>query len=227
MHYSTLTRSWVVKPVLILASRQVGKSKTVAGLSLLEALLNPGSLTLILSPSLRQSGELFRNKVVNLYEGLGRPLATIRESQLELTLSNDSRIVSLPAKEGTIRGYSGVALLVIDEAAWVPDDLYHAVRPMLAVSHGKIVCLSSAYAMQGFFYEAWTKGSDSWDRVKIKASECKRITKEFLAEELESKGQKLFDREYECEFSSADDAVFDPAAIERACVATGSEPPLF
>ena len=40
------------------------------------------------------------------------------------------------ATEGTIRGYSGVSLLIIDEAAWVPDDHYASVRPMLAVSGG-------------------------------------------------------------------------------------------
>ena len=65
-------------------------------------------------------------------------LATWRQ---ELELENGSCIVSLPGKEGTIRGFSGVKLLAIDEAAWVPDDLYLAVRPMLAVSQGRLVAL--------------------------------------------------------------------------------------
>src|SRR5438132_39090 len=45
---------------LMLASRQSGKSLTAAALGLREALLRPGSLVLLLSPSQRQSGELFR-----------------------------------------------------------------------------------------------------------------------------------------------------------------------
>src|SRR5579884_3681465 len=109
--------------LLLLCSRQAGKSQTAAALALRQALLVPGSLVLLLSPTLRQSGELFRDKVLRLFTGLGRPVATTQESALQMTLVNGSRIVSLPGEEQTIRGYSGVALLVIDEAARVPDDL--------------------------------------------------------------------------------------------------------
>jgi hypothetical protein len=82
--------------VLLLASRQVGKSRTAGALALKQALLKPGSLTLLLSPSQRQSGELFRSHVLPLYSALGRPLPATQESALQLTLANGSRIVSLP-----------------------------------------------------------------------------------------------------------------------------------
>jgi hypothetical protein len=213
--------------VLILASRQVGKSQTAAGLALKEALLRPGSLTLLLSPTLRQSGELFRSKILPLYSALGRPVPAVQESALTMTLANGSRIVSLPGEEGNIRGYSNVALLVIDEAARVPDQLYQATRPMLAVSGGKLVCLSSAYAKQGFFYEAWTDGGQEWKRVKVTAAECRRIDPAFLEEERAVLGHRIYTREYECLFSSSDDSVFDPDAIDRALTALPSGPPLF
>src|SRR5262249_60678864 len=58
--------------MLLNCSRQAGKSLTAAGLALRQALLAPGSLVLLLSPTLRQSGELFRDKVKRLYTGLGR-----------------------------------------------------------------------------------------------------------------------------------------------------------
>ena len=66
-------------------------------------------------------------------------IAATSESTSGLGLGNGSRIVSLPGKEATIRGYSDVALLVIDEAARVDEDLYVAVRPMLAVSGGRLL----------------------------------------------------------------------------------------
>jgi hypothetical protein len=213
--------------VLILASRQVGKSLTAGALALREALLCPGSLTLLLSPTLRRSGELFRDKVLRLYNGLGRPVATTQESALTMTLTNGSRVVSLPGEEGTTRGYSSVALLVIDEAARVPDPLYQAVRPMPAASGGTLVRLSSAYAKVGFFYEAWTDGGPGWARVKVTASECPHIDSASLDEERAVLGQRVYAREYGCEFSAADDAVFDPDAIERALKALPSAPPLF
>lgn len=51
-------------------------------------------------------------------------MPTQTESALRLELQNGSRIISLPGKEQTVRGFSGVRLLAIDEAARVPDELY-------------------------------------------------------------------------------------------------------
>jgi hypothetical protein len=130
--------------VLLLASRQAGKSTVVAGAALHEALTVPGSLILLLSASGRQSGELFV-KVKDLWSALGRPVAarTPRDNALRLELANGSRVISLPGEESTIRGYSGVALLVIDEAARVDDGLYYSVRPMLAASRGRLIALTT------------------------------------------------------------------------------------
>src|SRR5262249_2479443 len=116
---------------LLLCSRQVGKSQTAAALALLTVLREPGALVLLLSPTLRQSLELFR-KVAELWRALGRPVpAKRRENATRLELANGSRIESLPGTEATVRSFSAVRLLVIDEAARVADDLYRAVRPML------------------------------------------------------------------------------------------------
>jgi hypothetical protein len=64
-----------------------------------------------------------------------------------MTLANGSRIISLPGDEETIRGYSGVRRLIVDEASRVLDPLYFAIRPMRApmraVSQGRMICLST------------------------------------------------------------------------------------
>ena len=166
---------------LLLASRQVGKSQVAAALALRVALLEPRSPILLWSPTIRQSGELFR-KVLDLYAAVGRPVPLVAASALRLELANGSRIVSLPGTEGTVRGYSGVALLVIDEAARVADALYCAVRPMLAVSRGRLVALSTPFGKRGWFHDAW-HSDEPWERVRITAPECSRITPEFLTEE--------------------------------------------
>lgn len=121
--------------VLLNCSRQSGKSTTTGVLAMHTAVYAPGSLVLLIAPSIRQSSELFR-KALDVYHGLGHPIPTTAESALRLELMNGSRIVALPGKEGTIRGYSGTRLLLIDEAARVPDELYYSVLPMLAVSGG-------------------------------------------------------------------------------------------
>ncbi len=48
------------KQMLLLAARQAGKSTVTAAMAMHEALFNPPALVLLLSPSLRQSGELLR-----------------------------------------------------------------------------------------------------------------------------------------------------------------------
>jgi hypothetical protein len=202
--------------MLMLASRQTGKSTTSAALALKAALLNDGATVLLLSPSQRQSAELFL-KTLGMYRALDRPVPSLRprDNVLRLDLVNGSRIISLPGSEATIRGYSSVRLLVVDEAARVPDDLYFAVRPMLAVSGGTLVAVSSAYAKLGWFYSSWS-GSERWERACVKATECPRIDPKFLEEERRALGDRWFSMEYECVFGDAVDSVFRLEDIEAA-----------
>jgi hypothetical protein len=204
---------------LLLCSRQAGKSQVAAGLALKTALLSAGSLVLLLSPTLRQSGELFRDKVLRLFNRLGRPVPTVQQSALTMELANGSRVISLPGEEGGIRGYSSVALLVIDEAARVNDALYHSVRPMLAISGGRLIAMSTPFGRRGWFHEEWT-GPEPWRRTKVTANQCPRISPEFLAEERRSIGDRWFDQEYFCEFLSAIGAVFSGRDIDAAFVPT-------
>lgn len=209
--------------LLMLCSRQAGKSQTAAALALREALFTSRSLVLLLSPTLRQSGELFRDKVKRLYNDLGRPVATVQESALTMELANGSRIISLPGDEETIRGYSGVRLLVVDEASRVPDELYRAVRPMLAVSRGRLVCLSTPFGKRGFFFEEW-HGSNRWERIKITADQCPRIAPEFLDEERQALGERWFLQEFFCEFMDMAGAVFSGADIDAALAGADVQP---
>jgi hypothetical protein len=201
--------------VMMLCSRQSGKSQVAAALALQAALLEPPATVLLLSPTLRQSGELFRDKLKRLYAALGRPVAAVQESQLSLELVNGSRVISLPGEEGTIRGYSGVRMLIIDEAALVGDELYRAVRPMLAVSKGRLVCLSTPHGKRGWFYESWT-GREAWERVCIRASQCPRIDRAFLDEELHAIGERWYRQEYECSFEDVVGCLFRQEDIEAA-----------
>src|ERR687896_2089859 len=143
--------------MLLNCCRQSGKSTMTGLIALHRALYHPGSLILCLAPALRQSQELF-GKVLGFYRDLGRHIPAQAERKLSLELENDSRIVTLPGTEKTIRGFSGAALLIVDEAARVDDELYFAVRPMLAVSGGALLMLTTPYGKRGAFFEEWTSG---------------------------------------------------------------------
>jgi len=201
------------KRLLLNCSRQSGKSTTTALLALHQALYTPSSLILLLSPSLRQSAELFRT-LARLYSATGATIPSTAESKLRLELENGSRVISLPASEATVRGYAGVALLVIYEAARVDDALYSSVRPMLATSNGRLVALSTPYGRRGWWSDAWHSSHD-WKRVHITAEQCPRITPAFLVEEREQLGDWWFKQEYYGEFLDAETSVFSSEDIGR------------
>src|ERR687897_1627303 len=209
--------------VLLNCCRQSGKSTMTAIVALHRALYYPGSLILCLAPALRQSQELF-GKVLGFYRDLDRPILAQAERKLSLELKNESRIVTLPGTEKTIRGFSGAALLIVDEASRVADELYFAVRPMLAVSGGALLMLSTPAGRRGVFYEEWS-GGHGWERYEGPASQCPRISGEFLEEERASLPPFIFRQEYECSFEETEDQVFTTDMIDKAV--TDEVAPLF
>src|SRR5262245_48235351 len=227
--------------ILLLCSRQVGKTLVAAALALRTALLEAPALVLVLTPSERQSNEFIR-RIQELHEALRQPMNTAgrllsfheklaaeagkdngyfrlpaktRESSLQLHLDNGSRIIGLPASEGKVRVYSSVALLLIDEASRVDDALYRAMRPTLAVSRGRLLALSTPFGKRGWFHNAW-HGPGDWERVKVTAEQCPRIPAAFLAEERQALGERWFRQEYLCSFEDTVDAVFSYADIQAA-----------
>ncbi len=206
---------WTGKRLLLNCCRQSGKS-TVAGiLALHRALYYPDSLVLLVSSSLRQSGELFR-KVGDFLDVLAVRPRLIEDNKLSLQLENRSRVVSLPSKESNVRSFSAVDLIIEDEASRVPDDLYRAVRPMLAVSGGRLVLMSTPFGKRGHYFNEWSQGGDVWERVEVKGTECPRISAEFLAEERASLGEMWYRQEYMCEFAETLDSVFSYDAVVGA-----------
>ena len=205
--------------LLLNCSRQAGKSTVVAVLALAEALFKNGALIVILSRSHRQSAELFR-LVLDMHRRLGAPMTTRKNAQ-ELVLANHSRIVCLPCREETIRGFAHVDVLIIDEAARVPDDVYRAVRPMLAVSRGRLICLSTPYGKRGFFWNAWARGGADWARIEVPAQRIPRISAAFLEAERRALGESWFRQEYCCSFEALEGLVFPDFA---RCVVPGPAP---
>jgi hypothetical protein len=188
------------------------------------ALFEPGSLVLLLSPSQRQSVELFR-KCIATYKTLGRPIASEAENTMNLTLENESRIVSLPGGEATTRGYSGVRLLLVDEAARVEDETYYSARPMVGVSGGRIILMSTPAGRRGAFYHT-VQDPTGWDVIRVPASECPRLSPAFLEEERRTMGDYIYSQEYDLAFVDDETSIF-PEDLIAAAFADNTIEPLF
>ncbi len=202
------------KRVIVNCTRQWGKTTVAAAKAVHRASTVAKCTVIVASPGERQSGEWMR-KAEEMLERLDIQSRGDGYNKLSLLLPNGSRIVGLPASEKKVRGYS-VSMLMIDEASRVEDSLYHALRPMLAVGNGDLWLMSTPCGKRGFFYETWAHGGPEWVRVRVPATECPRISKEFLEEQRSVMGLESFGQEHMCEFTGSGMGVFDRELVEAA-----------
>ena len=199
------------------ASRQSGKTTATALRGLRSVLLHPGSRVAIFAVGERQA-----KIVLAAAKGFAKAAPAelfadvVADSTSHLQFSDGSEILSLPATEATVRGVQAVRTLIVDEASRVPESLYVAIRPTIAsVDEATIIALSTPNGRRGWWAEAWFEGGDLWERVEVHATDCPRITDEFLAEERVALGERAFRQEYMGSFEAAEDAVFTEADIEK------------
>lgn len=197
--------------VIVCCARQVGKTEAVAAAAYLTACM--GGFVLVMSPSDEQSKEFIArvrkfSLELQLIECLEEP------TKHELLLVGGGRVLGMPNNEATVRGRSAVSLLVVDEAARVPDNLFGAVAPMLAVSKGRTALLSTPFGQRGFFWREWIgEGGINWRRHSYTWRECPRLSPEFIESEKRKHGELWVRQEYDCEFISVDSSYFDVEAF--------------
>jgi len=200
---------------IVNCSRSWGKSTVAGAKAVYRAISQPGSLILVLAPSGRQSGELML-KAEEFVSRLGIKVRGDGTNEISIAFPNRSRIVGLPHKETTARGFSKVSLMLIDEASRVEEKLYRAMRPALAVGNGDLWLMSTPNGKRGFFWTEWTGGGERWQRISATAMECPWIDPQFLDEERQNMTDAFFRQEYMCEFGQAEGRVFSQESIDAA-----------
>lgn len=198
--------------LLVVASRQSGKSTSVAVKALHKALYTEHSTAVVLAPSQRQSGEIV-GKARSLLSRMDDPPAVTAEGELHLRFANGARLLGLPGTEKTVRTFAA-DLIIVDEAAAVDQSLIEAVRPMLAVSGGQIIAVSTPRGRVGWFAEAW-HSDHPWRRWEIPANRCPRIPPDFLARERDALPLAKYRQEYECSFESVEGGLFHSETLDR------------
>src|SRR3954454_9875568 len=199
---------------LLNATRQSGNS-TAAALKTAWTVLQ-GGLAVVVSPSLRQSGYLFRKLARHL---VASDAAFRRETMTEVELVAGGLAVCLPGdRPAMLRGLSlrhegGRAVLIVDEASRVRDELWATISPMLAAAPAaQQILLSTPAGASGEFHRAWISTED-WLRLQITADQCPRISAAHLAAERIRLGDALYRQEYFGAFVSAPGSVFDAEVL--------------
>jgi len=212
---SVLRRAPEVKRIVLNCTRQWGKSTVTAVLAVHRLVTTPGVTILVVGPAGKQAGETVK-KVCGFLGAMGIATRGDGINPGAKLLPNGSRIVPLPGKESTTRGFSAVSMLIVEEAARVPDEVYLALLPSLAVCDGDVVLLSTPKGRRGFFYREATEGLGAADTLVHTGpvSECSRISEKYLAKQ-RAKGDAYFQQEFLCEFVETGKFLLDEATVKK------------
>jgi len=203
------------KQILMLGGRQTGKSTAAAIRVVHEAINHPDSTVLLAGPTGRQSGQIME-KSRQIAKRLGLATAAPPPGCDGFKLANGSHIISLPDSQTTIRGFSAPRLIVVDEAAFASDELISALKPMLAVSGGCLMLLSTPNGQSGYFYEKWHEPESPYQRIFCKASDCSRIRPEILESFRQTMSKEEFNQEFNCEFTAPPSQFISRELFRRA-----------
>lgn len=201
--------------ILILAARQIGKSEIAAAIALSRALMKRSSLIIIVSRTEKQAKEILR-KILRFYRKIEDRPKAIENNVHTLELENQSRLIVIPARDpGSVRSYAAPDILILDEAAWIPDDVFLSIIPLLTANPKcKLIAISTPFGKRGWFFDQWEHG-EYWEKHKITIHDCPRIDKQIIEENRKTLGERAYKQEYECEFNESIDAVFQEHFIAQ------------
>lgn len=210
-------RTYVVK-----ARRQVGKSIMIEQELLRFAISYSSTTNACVSPTLSQARKVFQDIIDCIYDsGI---LKKKNETLLEMELVNGSRIFFKSAEQrDSLRGFTISGLLCIDEAAYIPDDIFNMVLPWTNVHKAPILICSTPKFKEGFYWSYWNLGLDE-ENTNIISIDFNDFDTSMLldAERLEEYRRMLprsqFLTEYLGEFLDSDGIVFDGF---KECVGKG------
>lgn len=150
---------------VVAAGRQVGKSRTLAKVSLFEASTRANVLVLVVSAGDEAAKRLLADCVAlangsDLLRG-----SIVDDGKSLLTLSNGSTIRSVPASIRQIRGWP-VDVLIVDEAGFIDNEIWDAALPAIISRPGsRVIVASSPWGSPGHWFRAlWSRGMDAPDQ---------------------------------------------------------------
>lgn len=218
--------------ICLRSGRQVGKSTVIAVKAGEYAVTKPKSSIMIISATERQAYLLFSKVLLYISDVYPQFIKKGRErpTKKEIKLLNGSIIRCLPTgADGLgIRGYTN-NLLIADEAAFIPEEVWAAVTPSLSTTGGQIILLSTPFGRKGYFYNCFndpffTKFHISTREVAEKRQEPQRT---FMLNNLEAEKSRMtklqFIQEYEGEFIDELRQFFPTELINKCCVGRRKE----
>ena len=187
--------------ICLRSGRQVGKSTVISIKAAEYAVYNKKKVVLVVAAVERQAYHLFEMTLNYLSDNYKSQIkmGKNRPTKSKIQLTNGTVIYCLPTGVSGlgIRGYT-VDLLIADEAAFIPEEVWTAITPMLAVTHGNIILLSTPHGKEGFYYDCFQ--NEDYSSFHVSSEECERVDKKFLKREKERMTKVQYAQEYLGEF---------------------------
>lgn len=149
------------------SKRQVGKSALIEQELLRSAINYSNSVSILLTLTYPNCKKIY-DEMLEGIKGTGI-LEKENSSDLEFQFINGSKILfkSCVLKD-RLRGYTvkNGGICVIDEAAYIPDEIFGIVSPWCDVHRANTILVSTPRLKQGFFYEYYNEGLENSPNVK-------------------------------------------------------------
>lgn len=201
---------------ILCCSRQSGKTTAVIHRAVFEMLLRPHSTVLIVSATETHSIEV-ATRIRALLNQLQIHHHKLPGRQHDYFIpETSSRFLALPCTETAARSLTAT-LILIDEAAKIPDKVWYSLAgTQAAVARPVTWLLSTPAGHTGFFSDLWHSPDPHWTRIQVPATECSRISAEFLAQKQKELPPWVFAQEFLCQFGDAARSVFKDEDIKAA-----------
>lgn len=161
---------------VVKAKRQIGKSILAIEIMLYYA-FKEKSISTCVEPTLSQSRRVFK-QIVNACGGEGSKLIkSANATLLSIEFINGSEIIFKSAEqEEALRGMTvKKGILIIDEAAFIKDDIFEILYPIVDANKCPVLLISTPLFLSGEFYKKYMQGKEdglvkSYDWAKYDTS---------------------------------------------------------
>ena len=211
--------------LVLRSGRQVGKSTVIALKAAKYALEHPNKLVMVISKTERQAGLLFMKILMNIHEIAPKQImkGKNRPTKSKISLYNKSVIHCLPAGDTGygIMGFT-IDLLIADEAAFIPEEVWVSIVPALAITRGKIWLLSTPKLKEGYYYRCFK--DPTFTAFHTSSEDCPRKDEAFLEYQKSWMTKAQYSQMYLGEFVDEIRQFFREELILKIC--KGKRPPV-
>jgi PBSX family phage terminase large subunit len=203
-----------------IAGRRTGKSYSAAILAF-SKLLEPGQQVMVVAPNFSLSSIIW-DYVTDLIKLMNIEVEKFNQKDKVVKLINGSIFRLLSANNRDSLVGRAANLLIIDEAAIIPNDEYFIrdLRPALSTfKDSRCLWISTPRGKGNYLYDYYMRGQnpeyEDWGSAVYTWRSNPRLSEKDVMEAKRSMTRALFAQEYECEWTTTESQIYETISEEK------------